>query len=84
MQVKLVKIGNSQGVRLPKGVIDQVGWTGTAELTVEDGSIVLRPGKRILTRAGWDEAFAGVQDELSEEDREWLDADLADDSEWTW
>jgi antitoxin MazE len=85
MQVKLIKIGNSQGVRLPKAVLEQVGLSGTAELTIEDGSVVLRPKKKELTRAGWDEAFAAAGNyDLTEEEREWLDADLVDDSEWTW
>lgn len=82
MQIKLVKIGNSQGIRLPKAVLDQVGLTGVAELSVENGRIVLRPEKG--PRAGWEEAFAATSTELDDEDREWLEADLSDDKDWTW
>lgn len=82
MQVKLVKIGNSQGIRLPKAVLDQVGLTGVADLSVENGKIVLRPEES--PRAGWEEAFAATSTDYDEEDREWLEADLFDDKDWTW
>lgn len=82
LQVKLVKIGNSQGIRLPKAILDQIGLTGVADLSVEDGKIILRPQK--APRAGWEEAFAAASTELDDEDREWLEPDLTDTRDWTW
>ena len=37
MQVTLIKIGNSKGVRLPKAVIDQACLEDKIELEVRDG-----------------------------------------------
>ena len=57
MQVTIRSIGNSKGVVLPKPLLAQVGLgeDEAAEMTVEDGAIVLRKAARPL-RAGWAEA----------------------------
>jgi antitoxin MazE len=75
MKVAIVPIGNSRGLRLPKAVLEQCQFTNAAELTIEDGRIVLTPMH--APRAGWAEAFAAdPARQLSEEDRDWLDAPL--------
>ena len=79
MKVALVPIGNSRGVRLPKAVLEQVGFNAEAELTIEDGRLVLEPVRE--TREGWAAAFAADPAALSEEDRDWLEAPLAGDDE---
>ena len=56
MHTNLIRIGNSQGVRLPKAVIEQAGLTKDLELEVTDGGVVIRPAKR--PRQGWAEAAA--------------------------
>ena len=55
MLTTLRKLGNSQGVIIPKPLLAQVGMTGEAEKKVENGAIVLRPAKR-TPRDGWAEA----------------------------
>ena len=52
MKVSIRKIGNSQGVVLPKPVLAQAGLETEAELTVEDGAVVLRRPARPV-RVGW-------------------------------
>ena len=52
MLTTLRKLGNSQGVIIPKPLLAQVGMTGEAEMKVENGAIVLRPAKR-TPRVGW-------------------------------
>lgn len=56
MRIDLVQIGNSQGIRLPKAVIEQAGLTPELELEVSPGAIVIRPVSQ--TRSGWAEAAA--------------------------
>jgi antitoxin MazE len=56
MRTRLIAIGNSRGVRLPKSVIDEAGLEDEIELTAQAGCIVLRARKN--PRAGWDEQFA--------------------------
>jgi antitoxin MazE len=77
MKVAIVPIGNSRGIRLPKAVLEQVGLKNEAELSVENGRIVLGPLP--ARHHGWEEAFAANLGPQTDEDREWLDAPLADD-----
>jgi antitoxin MazE len=56
MRTKLVAIGNSKGVRLPKAVIEQCALGDDIELEIRGQQIILRAAGR--PRAGWDEAFA--------------------------
>ena len=57
MQVKIRNIGNSKGIVLPKPLLAQAGFGDdqAAEMTVEDGAIVLRKAVRPV-REGWAEA----------------------------
>ena len=53
MKVNLIRIGNSQGIRLPKTVIEKAGLTSELELEVGNGQITLRTvGK---PRQNWEE-----------------------------
>jgi antitoxin MazE len=90
---KLVRIGNSRGVRLPKAVIEQAGLVDEVEIAVRRGEIVLRPGGDTRPRAGWDEAFKKAlaelpPDFLEREREEWADwqnmPNEFDEKEWTW
>ena len=52
MKVAIRKIGNSQGVVLPKPLLAQAGLESEAELTLEAGAIVLRKPEPQV-RVGW-------------------------------
>ena len=84
MRARIVRIGNSQGIRLPKAVLDQSGLTDEVELEVEDGQIVLRAPEN--PRAGWEEAFmemnARGDDVLLDGDQ--IGSSSWDDEEWVW
>ncbi len=57
IHVSLRQIGNSQGIVIPKPLLTQVGLTCEegAEITVEDGALIVRkPGRPV--RAKWAEA----------------------------
>ena len=47
MKARLVRIGNSRGVRLPKPLILQAGLTDEVELTVQGGAIVIERGELV-------------------------------------
>jgi len=85
MKTTLRKIGNSQGVLLPKPLLAQIGVVGDElEMSVEDNAIVLRRARKV--REGWAEAAAEV-DAAGEYDSEWLEADLGEldhEAEWVW
>ena len=52
MEVAIRKMGNSQGVLIPKPILAQVGLGGSADLQVRDGVIEIRPLQR-NPREGW-------------------------------
>ena len=85
MKTKLIRIGNSKGVRIPKPLIEQSGLSEEIELTVKDNEIVLRSADG--PRKNWDQAF---QKMAEKGDDQLLDEDFADasnewdESEWTW
>jgi antitoxin MazE len=55
MKLKLVRIGNSRGIRIPKPIIDQLGFEKTVRVRVERDCLVIAPERRL--RQGWAEAF---------------------------
>lgn len=77
MEAKLVRIGNSKGIRLPKSVLVQTGMTERIEIEARGHSIILKPIKE--PRSGWEASFAKGSHKLSKKDLTWLDADLAAD-----
>ena len=54
MRARIVRIGNSRGIRIPKPILDQAGLDDEVELTVEGDRIVIHPARR--PRTGWSEA----------------------------
>ncbi len=54
MRTRLVRIGNSRGVRLPKPLIEEAGLTEVVELHVRNGAIVI--ARAAAPRSGWAEA----------------------------
>jgi antitoxin MazE len=84
MRANIIRIGNSQGIRIPKVLLEQSHLGTEVELEVEDEKIIIRSASR--PRQGWGEKFrlmAGSGDERpSEEDMnvetEW------DKDEWEW
>jgi antitoxin MazE len=52
MRTVIRKMGNSQGVIIPKPLLSEVGLTGEVEMSIENGAIVLRPPHQ-NAREGW-------------------------------
>ena len=80
MKTKLVQIGNSKGVRIPKALIERAGINGNVDMEVLGNSIILRSKKPL---AGWEDAFklAVTKHGRPKVDREFLDAPLLNDSD---
>lgn len=84
MRTRVVKIGNSQGIRIPKVIVDQFNLGEEIELLSKDGLLVIRPVTH--PRDGWEEKFAAM---AKRGDDRILDASQAadaawDDEEWEW
>ncbi|HEV3338969.1 MAG TPA: AbrB/MazE/SpoVT family DNA-binding domain-containing protein [Pirellulales bacterium] len=82
MKTRLIRIGNSKGVRIPKALIEQSGLRDEVELVLKGNSLLIRPASK--PREGWAEAFA----EMSQrEDDVLIDETIAtefDRTEWQW
>ena len=82
MKTRLVRIGNSRGVRLPKAIIAQAGLTEEVELGVRDGAVVI--ARTSSARSGWAEATR----QMRQRDEDLLldppVPTLFDEKEWEW
>lgn len=83
MKARIIQIGNSQGIRLPKKVLEQLGFEGEVYLEVGKSELVIR--NATAPRTGWETAFMKM---AHEGDDALLDGDIIelewDEKEWTW
>ena len=82
MKARLVSIGNSRGIRLPKAVIQEAQLTDEVELKAEPGCIIIRSAKP--PRMGWAEAAKRMHD--LGDDRPIIPEhpNRFDEQEWQW
>jgi antitoxin MazE len=81
---RIVKIGNSKGIRIPQLLLEQSNLGEEVELELQEDQIILRPAYR--ARHDWDKAFKAMS---AEGDDEFLDGDTVvtsawDEEEWEW
>jgi antitoxin MazE len=82
MKARIVRIGNSKGVRIPKPLIAEAALSDEVEIRARHGAIIISPTAR--PREGWAEAARRAR--KCDEDR-LLDAPTKtrfDDEEWKW
>jgi len=84
MKTKIVRIGNSQGIRIPKPVLEQVGLPEEVELEVEGDTIIIRPSTR--PREGWADEFRSMAEAGDDAllDEEAVTTSSWDTDEWEW
>jgi len=84
MRARVIKIGNSKGLRIPKPILEQTGIVGDVEIEVEKNQIIIRPVKNV--RDGWEDAFK-MMGQLGD-DEPIIDngaiPNLWDEDEWKW
>lgn len=84
MLTKIVPIGNSRGIRIPKAMLEHCGFGEEVELQAKNGALILRPVN--TPRAGWADAFgdmaAAKDDAMVHEDTP--TATQFDAEEWQW
>jgi antitoxin MazE len=82
MKIAIRKMGNSQGVIIPKPVLIQMGLDNEAEMSIERDAIVLRKPRKSV-REGWAEASKAIA--ASGDDRlVWPEFGNAGDAECVW
>ena len=84
MKTRLIQIGNSQGIRIPKALLQQCGFGKDVELKVKKKSVIISPAQKV--RENWNEAFAKMaknNDDKLIDDQSSL-ANKWDETEWEW
>ena len=84
VKTRIVKIGNSQGIRIPKLLLEQSNLGEEVELELDQNQIIVRPVHPV--RHGWAEAFK-VMSERGDDSL--LDGEVPvstqwDEEEWEW
>ena len=83
MKLNIVRIGNSNGVRIPKALLEQCGFKDKVIVKVENGTLILIPDD--TPRVGWEESFKAMakagDDALLDPDT--IESDF-DKNEWEW
>lgn len=60
MEVSVIKIGNSKGIRFSKTIIERYNIRDTVDLILEKGQIIIKPLSK--PRKGWEKAFKEMHD----------------------
>jgi antitoxin MazE len=84
VKARIVKIGNSQGIRIPKLLLEQANFGEEVELELQGEQLVIRPAHR--ARHNWAVQFKAM---AAHGDDVLLDADVMvptawDEEEWEW
>jgi antitoxin MazE len=84
MKAQLIRIGNSQGIRIPKALLEQCHFEKSVELEVHDGVLIVRPVHD--ARAGWAEKFREMAERGDDALPDAGSVSLTDwdNTEWNW
>ncbi len=84
MRASIVRIGNSQGIRIPKVVLEQTHLHGEVDLEVKDKKIIISPVKK--PRQDWDRQFKLMAERGDDKllDSEVVSLTSFDEEEWEW
>lgn len=83
-KTRIIKIGNSKGIRIPKLLLEQVDLGEEVELEVKEGQLVIRSAQS--PRQGWEEQFEAMAQHGDDKllDGEVLNLASWDTDEWEW
>ena len=82
MKSRIVQIGNSRGIRLPKVLLQEAQLTDEVELDAEPGRIVIRRGTR--PRSGWAAAARKMRERNDDRLLDPVTPTRFDEKEWKW
>jgi len=84
MKASIVRIGNSQGIRIPKVVLEQTQLKGEVELEVRDQQILIRAATK--PRHDWGRKFRVMAEKGDDKllDSEAIGQTSWDKEEWRW
>jgi antitoxin MazE len=79
---KVVKIGNSRGIRIPRAILEQAGLTDEVEMKVEGNQLIIQATH--FPRQGWEERFAAMAEHGDDHLVDEVPPTAWDEEEWTW
>jgi antitoxin MazE len=79
---KVIKIGNSRGIRIPRSILEQVGLTDEVEMKVEGNQLIINAIKN--PRFDWEDQFVKMSDAGDDMLLDDISSSLWDDEEWKW
>lgn len=84
IKTRIIKIGSSQGIRIPQALLEQTGLSAEVEIEAQAGQLIVRPVRH--PREGWDAAFALMAQRGDDclEDNEPLLLTEWEANEWQW
>ncbi|MBK9214447.1 MAG: AbrB/MazE/SpoVT family DNA-binding domain-containing protein [Chloracidobacterium sp.] len=82
MKCQIIQIGNSQGIRIPKILLEESGISGEVDLELHSEGILIRNIQR--PRAGWDDAFKAMAENDDTEMLDGVGRSAFDKKEWQW
>ena len=83
IKAKIVRIGNSRGIRIPKTMLDQYNINDEVELEAGEDCLIIRSSD--TAREGWETAFRKMHTE--QDDNLVIDDSITnefDEDEWEW
>jgi antitoxin MazE len=82
VRTKLIPIGNSRGVRLPKSLIQEAGLLDEVDIHVRDGAVIITSAQP--PRAGWAEAATVMHDRQEDQLIDSPNDTKFDSEQWEW
>ena len=79
---KVIKIGNSRGIRIPRTLLEQAGLTDEVEMMVEGNKLIFHSAR--LLRQGWDAQFTAMAEQGDDRLLDQAPVTQWDEDEWTW
>ena len=82
VRARVVKIGNSRGIRIPRALLEQAGLSEEVELTVQGDKLIIQPAHQ--PRQGWEARFIRMAEADDDRLLEEIPSTLWDEEEWEW
>lgn len=82
MKCQIIQIGNSQGIRIPKVLLEETGISGEVDLELHPDGILIRNTQK--PRTGWADAFKIMAENDEDELLDNGSATGFDKKEWQW
>jgi antitoxin MazE len=82
IKTRIIRIGNSQGIRVPRALLEQAQLPEEVELQAHPGRLIVRAARR--PRAGWADAARLMRDRRHDDLLDEPTRTRFDDEDWMW